>query len=84
MGTVSMAVQRLFDLRDRGDTTSTGRLRVDDSASAQRPGAMQPGMSMRGVLSFPYEFPKAGRYRIWVQAKRGGHVLTGSFVATVD
>ena len=30
-------------------------------------------------LSFPYEFPKAGRYRIWVQVKIDGRVHTGVF-----
>ena len=33
------------------------------------PGATMPDMSMSGELAFPYEFPKPGRYRIWVQVK---------------
>jgi hypothetical protein len=35
------------------------------------------------TLSFPYAFPASGKYAIWVQLKRRGRVLTGSFGADV-
>lgn len=74
MGTVATVSQQVFSLRDRGDTTAGGRL---------RPGALaanaMPAMSMSGELSFPYEFPKPGRYRLWIQVRPDRHVLTGTF-----
>ncbi|CAH0996433.1 hypothetical protein EMA8858_02565 [Emticicia aquatica] len=36
-----------------------------------------------GEVAFPYVFPKAGNYRIWVQVKREGKILTGVFDAKV-
>ena len=35
------------------------------------------------AVSFPYEFPRPGRYRIWVQVKSGGRIATGVFDAEV-
>ncbi|WP_435353280.1 hypothetical protein [Emticicia sp. SJ17W-69] len=36
-----------------------------------------------GEVVFPYVFPKAGNYRIWLQVKREGKILTGVFDAQV-
>ena len=43
-------------------------------------GAM-PAMTgdMPGVFDFPWAFPKAGRYRVWVQFRRGGAVRSAAF-----
>jgi hypothetical protein len=40
-------------------------------------------MPAQGDLSIPYAFPKAGRYRIWVQMKHAGRVITAAFDANV-
>jgi hypothetical protein len=74
MGTVPMVAQQAFALRDRGDTTAGGRLNL-----ASLPTAGMASMPMSGDISFPYEFPKAGRYRLWVQVKPADRVLTGVF-----
>ena len=49
-----------------------------------------PGMDMSGgdekissVVDFPYGFPSAGRYRVFIQMKHGGTVETGVFDAEV-
>jgi hypothetical protein len=37
------------------------------------------GMDHGSRISFPYSFPKEGRYRIFLQVKRNERVLTGAF-----
>jgi hypothetical protein len=37
-----------------------------------------------GEVSFPYGFPSAGDYHIFVQVERAGHVETGVFAAHVS
>lgn len=81
MGTISTAAQRVFVLRDRGDTSAKGRL---SRAALDSAPAMAMPMRMRGALSIPYEFPKPGRYRVWVQVEPPGRILTGVFDVDVQ
>lgn len=71
-GTISFAAQQVFALRDRGDTTSKGRLRITSDT-------MRHAMPLSGEFSFPYIFPRVGQYRMWVQVRHDGRVLTGVF-----
>ena len=34
-------------------------------------------------VSIPYAFPEPGRYRLWIQMKRAGQIVTGAFEAEV-
>jgi hypothetical protein len=72
-GTSTMASEVAFTLRDRGDTTPDGRLRLADAAM---PAAGEQSIS---ELSFPYAFPSAGRYRVWVQLRIKGRVRTAAW-----
>ncbi len=70
-GTISMAAQEAFVRREARrlnqptpTTNSTPHL-----SFTNRP----------HEVSFPYEFPRPGRHRLWVQVKCDGRVLTGVF-----
>lgn len=79
-GTVSLAALETFTLRQPGDTVR-GELAKRLTAMEMGRGASGGGAS--GAVSFPYAFPKPGHYRIWVQVKRAGRILTGAFRAEV-
>ncbi len=77
-GTISIASQETFLLRQPGDTVrgALGRRLVELEKEAMP-------MESDGLVSLPYAFPQPGRYRIWVQVKRNGRILTGAFEAEV-
>lgn len=73
MGTIAMAAQSLFDQRQTGDT----------SRSIRTQAMTMPNAALPDTVGFPYAFPKPGHYRMWVQVRREGRVLTGTFDAVV-
>ncbi len=63
--------------------------KVNVMPEAERDKFLMPNMNHdskehhSGSVSFPYSFPKEGNYRIWLQIKRNGKILTGAFDAKV-
>lgn len=84
VGTISMGAQEAFvkrearkEKRENNGTPAEAKEPILASASPGHAG------DITEAVSFPYEFPSAGRYRLWVQVKSEGRVLTGVFDAEV-
>jgi len=80
MGTISVASKMAFEMRTPGDTVR-GLLGKRITKAAES--SMDHGATAVGRVSFPYAFPKSGEYRVWVQVKRSGRIMTAAFNATV-
>jgi len=85
-GTASMASMQLSTLRSEDKLPLRAAFGADDPLCRLPP--MAPGEQpwLRGIdgpdtstVSFPYAFPKPGKYRMWVQVKVKGAILTGVY-----
>jgi hypothetical protein len=84
-GSFSMAAQELFVMRGQGRAPLRVAGATDDPL-CRLPTADEIDARARatpperlGELAFPYAFPKPGRYRLWLQVKIRGEILTGVF-----
>lgn len=70
-----------------GSAAMAALMLANGDASGHEPMSMdmgQPSDLVSNTVEFPYGFPSAGRYRIFVQMKHGKTIETGAFDATVE
>ena len=72
-GSFSMASQEAF-LRAAESANVPGQA---EPTPAKMPAATASASA--GRVAFPYEFPKPGTYRLWIQVRIAGRVLTGVY-----
>ncbi len=79
-GNISMASQAILTARSENPKAKDEEL---FAAAATNYNLSASNVVLGNEVSFPYAFPKAGRYRLWVQFKHQGQILTASYLAEV-
>jgi len=88
VGTFSTAAQEFFV---RGKPLERSTLNGQPGLLTVEPPSVEPDLhrshtnsvGVTGEISFPYAFPAPGTYRIWIQTKSQGRILTGVFDTAV-
>ncbi len=89
-GSASMAAMQLSVLRTEGKLPLKAAFGADEPicqlpvpTAGEQDWLRGNAAAENSVVSFPYAFPRTGRYRLWVQVKINGQVLTGVFEVVV-
>jgi hypothetical protein len=82
-GNFSMAAQSFFETKLANETKAESLAPLSDGAQDHTMHHHHSGSATSSVY-LPYEFPEPGNYRIWVQFKINGRILTAVFDATVS
>ena len=77
-----MAAQRQFLKRDARDVDQALR-DANCGDLTVLPASAVADLGRGGAVSFPYAFPKAGGYHVWIQVRMEGRIQTGGFVVNV-
>lgn len=81
-GNYSMAAQMFFDAKMARESGPGAKSHAGGADPVCGPGG-NPAGNGASVITLPYEFPTAGNYRLWVQFKTGGRIMTAIFDTTV-
>jgi hypothetical protein len=78
-GTMAMAAFMMANPQ----ASMSGMANSATTGVSNMPGMVMSGGALPNAVSFPYGFPTAGQYRIFIQMKHGNTVETGVFDAAV-